>query len=224
MRTKDFKALDDNFAGAFKSARVHADLSQEAVAERMREYGFEMSQPVIGKIERAQRRVTIGEAEALSACVNISLSSLLAGPESLGLERARTELYRLRNDFKKAAMDFQEGQAALAILADGIDGAGKLEEHEREDLERLIMEQLENVLRELKHDNQAENQGRKLRDDMDWDDDEERGEELAKDSSTFYGRYYQAFGDDVSHDASGDGFFAVMAPSAESDEPRGAND
>jgi transcriptional regulator with XRE-family HTH domain len=235
MGNRDFKALDDKFAAAFKLARVDADLSQEAVADQMRALGFDMSQPVIGKIERAKRRVTIGEAQALASCVKVPVSTLLAGPESMRIDRALSELYRLRREFFTAAENFQGGQGALAILADGIDRAGELDEYDRARVEHDLLETLEDVLNELKRDNIAESKSRAIREDLDWEDQDPEvvnariqskldsaGTSFAPES--FIGRYYAKFGHEVSHLVEGAGFEAIFDAGSPASDTEDADD
>lgn len=210
LMAKDFRELDDKFAAAFRIARDQAELSQEAVADRMREFGFDMSQPVIGKIERGMRRVSIGEAEALSSAVGNSLSGLLAGPSYLKAEAAQAGLRGLRAGLKEAVNRFQSGQAALALFADGVQREGEIDAYTAETFEQAITETVEDVLQEVKHDNLAANAGRKLRDEMDMTDEEKTWLPRQYDPETYFGRYMAGVGDEVDQTPNGDAFAAIF--------------
>ncbi|MDO8338441.1 MAG: helix-turn-helix transcriptional regulator [Microcella sp.] len=71
-------AADQRFAAEVKKVRERRSMSQELVAELMRERGFRFHQATIYKIENGSRRVTVGEAEALSQVLGASLSFLIA--------------------------------------------------------------------------------------------------------------------------------------------------
>lgn len=196
---QDFKKLDDEFAGAFRLARDEAGLSQEAVAERMRGFGFDVSQPVIGKIERGQRRVSIGEAKALSACVSKSLSSLLLGPQNFVMERATQGLNQLRSSLKSAVNNFQSGQEMLAMVADSEAQKDELSPYFLDDLEHTIFEPVAEVLLELERDNEASNEAQRFRDGLDPLGEGESHEMQTGRFGDYLARYYEACGPGVDH-------------------------
>lgn len=121
----DPKTMDDKFAEAFRIARQAANLSQAEVAQQMRDYGYEMSQPVVGKIERGERRVTIGEGEALSSIVGVSTRVLLEGPARLRLDRGVEYLQQKARDLRDAIEHFQSAQQVLAMVLDNVEKDGK---------------------------------------------------------------------------------------------------
>jgi transcriptional regulator with XRE-family HTH domain len=219
MGQQDFKNLDDRFAAAFKVARDHAELSQEAIAERMRELGFDMSQPVIGKIERGQRKVSIGEAEALSSTVSQDLHSLLAGPQYMRLRRATAELDRLRTEVMQSIARFQSGQQAMALFADQLKGLGELGELDAEDVEYLMLEPIAEIVAELKKDNISANVARRHRDQLDQDVEAEhlvQSESRVREDS-YFNRYLSAFGDEVNLSVDGQAFGAIFGLDIEED-------
>lgn len=84
--------MDAAFAEALREARIGARLSQDDVAEQMTERGYEFHQTTIGKIERGNRRVTVGEAVELADIVGFPLALLVEkNPASLIARRAEIE-------------------------------------------------------------------------------------------------------------------------------------
>ncbi|MGV3733489.1 MAG: helix-turn-helix domain-containing protein [Microcella sp.] len=79
-------SADERFAEGLKLARESMGMTQEALALRMRERGFKFHQATIYKIESGFRRVTVGEAAALSRALSVSLPFLISGSD-------REELY-----------------------------------------------------------------------------------------------------------------------------------
>jgi|ERR1022692_3050725 transcriptional regulator with XRE-family HTH domain len=59
------------------AARGRVQLSQAAVAARMRELGFDWHQQTAGAIEKAKRRVTAGEIFGLAWALETSISALM---------------------------------------------------------------------------------------------------------------------------------------------------
>lgn len=80
---------DSYFASTFASARQILNLSQAEVVRRMRDLGFEnFHASTLGKIERGERGVSVGEAVALSNALGMDLTALLPLPvEKLALYR-----------------------------------------------------------------------------------------------------------------------------------------
>ncbi|WP_137771909.1 helix-turn-helix transcriptional regulator [Microbacterium sp. O] len=106
--------MDEKFAAAFKLARQASGLSQADVAKRMADFGFEMSQPVIGKIERGDRKVSIGEGEALSSILGVSTRTLLEGPTTWRLERGTAFVLERAAILMEDIERFESAQQALA--------------------------------------------------------------------------------------------------------------
>ena len=233
MGKRDYKGDDDRFASAFKFARVEAELSQESVAEQMRDLGFDMSQPVVGKIERGNRRVSIGEAEALASIVKTSLSALLAGPRFLRLEKAMNEMKRRRNDLIEAALRYQGGQQALAMLGDELRRDGDLDAYETEVLEDQLFESIHDVMDEVRRDNIGINLGRQIRDDLDEGDTDERGDTSSDeperivssaDGASFLSRFGDHFGDEVNHAVDYNAMVAILGDADEASSDGREND
>lgn len=106
---------DRKFAETFRLARIAAGKSQSDIATEAAGWGLDISQAVVGKIERGERRVTLGEAEVLSAILGESPRGLMRGPGGWRLDRgfefAREQEARL----KEAVERFQSAQVALAM-------------------------------------------------------------------------------------------------------------
>lgn len=68
--------VDENFGAALKREREHRNLSQQALARRMRDLGFAWHPSTVGKIETRSRGVSIGEALALAAAVEVPVERL----------------------------------------------------------------------------------------------------------------------------------------------------
>lgn len=190
--------MDDRFADAFKVARQAAGLSQSDVAERMQRYGYEMSQPVIGKIERGERKVTIGEGEALSWVVGYSTRTLLEGPTVVRLERG-VEFVRLKaREVGDAVERFQTAQQALATMLDRESDADhpstRFTRHEAAALLELTPAE---ILASYEKDVRAKMQSLRFRNELDGPAEEEPDQEdwLPKDS--YLGRYLESRGDSV---------------------------
>lgn len=67
-------------AANLKAAREHAGLSQEAVAQGMREMGYRFHQQTIGKIEAGDRDVGFHEAVALASVIGTTIHMLARPP------------------------------------------------------------------------------------------------------------------------------------------------
>lgn len=161
--------MDERFAEAFRLARQVAGLSQSEVAAQMADYGYEMAQPVIGKIERGERRVSIGEGEALSAIVGRSTRSLLEGPQTLQIELGAEHVRARRAALVEAVERFQSAQMALAQALDTTDDAGnhRWSIFTSNTAELLLQETPRDVLDEYEKDTRAAMAASRLRDQMD---------------------------------------------------------
>jgi transcriptional regulator with XRE-family HTH domain len=69
--------ISQRLAANLKVARETAGLSQEAVAQGMRETGYRFHQQTIGKIEAGDRIVSAEEASALASVIGTSIYMLL---------------------------------------------------------------------------------------------------------------------------------------------------
>jgi transcriptional regulator with XRE-family HTH domain len=168
--TDRFPQMDKQFAEGVREARQHAALSQEQVAEKMRELGFEMSQPVVGKIERGERKVTVGEAMALAEVLGVNVLSLVRGESVLRADKLLSRLRALRLETKQALRRYWSAQELVAWLYSDV--AKDVPALIGESLERDVLEPLEDIVTETKRDIQAESESRRLRDAMDREGDE----------------------------------------------------
>jgi len=90
------RGVDEMFVQALHAARLTSRLSQAEVARRAGALGFKVTQPVIGKIERGERRVTIGEGSVLARIFAEEGIGLGACPAPVAQEGAEAELLELR--------------------------------------------------------------------------------------------------------------------------------
>lgn len=178
-------------------------MSQDALSEKMRALGFDLSQATIGKIERGERRVTIGEAEGLAAALGKSTSALLAGSKWLDLDYAGQYLRQLRTDVARAVDRFQSAQQMFAMLVDSMERSdGEQPFIDRETLEAELFERPEEILRDLADDHRAEAESRRYRDSL-YSGESGSVEEsdqlpgLTGDAGGYFARYRELFGDEV---------------------------
>lgn len=76
------QSADEAFAVNLRQAREDAGLSQEAVAQEMRERGFRFHQTTVNKIETGERKVPVGEATELAAVLGIPLDTMLQSSDT----------------------------------------------------------------------------------------------------------------------------------------------
>jgi len=167
---RDFRGLDARFADGFREARIAAGLSQEKVADEMRALGFDMSQPVVGKLERGDRKVSIGEAEALASIVGVRLYQLEAGPSNVKLEHAVRHFDTLVQGVREAIDRFRSGQVALAMLADEI-GLENLAALDVETIAWNLDMSPADIVRSVELGHIEENVGRRAREDIEAGED-----------------------------------------------------
>lgn len=118
MRDQDDLPIDRSFGPRFLAARKEKGVSQEAVAEALTQRGIRLHVTAIGKIERGERRVSVGEASALASVLGYTLDSLIGGGGDLVthyalLDYARTVLQRQSHDYLTAMLN-------VAITADNL--------------------------------------------------------------------------------------------------------
>lgn len=107
------------FGASFRIARQRT-LSQEQVAEAMQVRGFDFHQATVYKIENGKRKVTVGEALALSDIVNVPLEVLTEDPDSptakaFAVEKMAERVYSLMGQMDRLA---SEGKLAQGLLLD----------------------------------------------------------------------------------------------------------
>jgi transcriptional regulator with XRE-family HTH domain len=83
MGTQDARHdLDKVFARRFRELREIAGVTQLAVAVQMQAAGHpNIHRSTVGKIENADRPVTVGEAVALARIIGVDVAGLLADPD-----------------------------------------------------------------------------------------------------------------------------------------------
>jgi transcriptional regulator with XRE-family HTH domain len=188
----DLSDVDEKFGPGLRAARESLQMKQDDLATKAQKYGVALSQATIGKIERGERRVTLGEAEALAQAVGHSALSLARGASEVTLDSQLRGLRKLRDQIKEAVMSFESGQQLIAMSSDYVDLTPGL----AEDRDHSIMESAEDVLEEYRKDRLAENAHRAHRDSLD-------GSPLSGDvrvgPQSLLKVYYEKFGDRVTH-------------------------
>lgn len=99
-----------------KSVRSDVGLSQKDVADEMSKRRFAFNASVIGKIERGERRVTVGEAAALADVLGTSVERLLDQRDELSKAYDRRD--RGRHDLSVAGDAYMQTLLRLAHTAD----------------------------------------------------------------------------------------------------------
>ena len=108
--------VDSEFGTTLKSVRRERDLSQDELATRVSALGYPMSQATIGKIERGERRVTVGEAVTLANVLGYTLDGLVGGGGDL------VTFYQLfdytQSLHRRQSQDYLKAMMNVAIAAD----------------------------------------------------------------------------------------------------------
>ncbi|MGV8883447.1 MAG: helix-turn-helix domain-containing protein [Rhodoglobus sp.] len=110
-------APDDTFASSFKTTRLAVGQSQEHVATAMSERGYSFHVTTIGKIERGDRKVTVGEAVTLADVLGVSLDTLLVGGQE-GLQVAYAAHSAERRQFDRQVQEYTLALLRVATAAD----------------------------------------------------------------------------------------------------------
>lgn len=148
----DPKRIDNGFGAALRNARTKEGMSQEELAGALFLNGSNISSATIGKIERGERKVTIGEACVIAATLKLPLDDLTTIPSSLTKEALSARLYRLRADLIDAVRDFEYGQQLTALLS------GTLEVVDQQELEYEVLESAEEVLELYRMEQSSDNE------------------------------------------------------------------
>jgi transcriptional regulator with XRE-family HTH domain len=113
--------ISQRLAANLKAAREAAGLSQEAVAQGMRDAGYRFYQQTIGKIEAGDRTVSAEELFALASVIGSSVY-MLARPaghtaEALRILSAARQVRRARDEARAVAIaaDRKHGDAVAAL-------------------------------------------------------------------------------------------------------------
>lgn len=116
MSSPENASTDSAFAAEFRRLRTDLRFSQEAVAEAMTSLGFGFHVTTVGKIERGDRKVTVGEAAALAGVLGVPLDALLDNRRQLG--QAYAEHKRSRDAFVEVLVHYIEAIVNVAAVAD----------------------------------------------------------------------------------------------------------
>lgn len=109
---------DTKFAVSLKNVRLMVGMSQAQIADAMKKRGFDFHQSTIGKIERGDRRASIGEAVALADVLRVTLPRLLGG--NTDLQSAYAREMAARDVFLDAALKYGRSMMEAAVLGDSI--------------------------------------------------------------------------------------------------------
>jgi transcriptional regulator with XRE-family HTH domain len=90
-RRCEYADTDRNVAANLRHFREQAGLSQDELAQRMNERGFEFTQTTIGKIESGQRPVKISEIVALGDTLGLFRWTYLMTEPRVGLQIAEMQ-------------------------------------------------------------------------------------------------------------------------------------
>lgn len=181
----DLQHIDRDFGKAVRARRIDRELSQEDLAQRVSARGYALSQATVGKIERGDRKVTIGEAEAIAAALATNVRELVLGPSYVTREILMSRLNTLRRELIDAVAAFDSGRALVAFEAVG------LSDYDRDWLRDSVLESAEEVIADYRKDVLVENEARRRRDEMD-------GPHKRSELGGLYGEYEAKFGDTVS--------------------------
>lgn len=78
----ELQHVDRDFGIAVRENRLRQGMHQEALSESVTRLGYPLSQATIGKIERGERKVTIGEALAIGDALALDLTWIIPKPNS----------------------------------------------------------------------------------------------------------------------------------------------
>ncbi|MGO2746738.1 helix-turn-helix domain-containing protein [Microbacterium sp.] len=116
MDAPNYSTVDANFGERFLTARKLKGLSQEAVVTGLISRGLTMHVTAIGKIERGERRVTVGEASALASVLGYTLDGLIGGGADLMMAYVLSD--RARDVYGRAWHDYLNALIDVAVAAD----------------------------------------------------------------------------------------------------------
>ena len=157
----ELEHIDQEFGPTVRLVRQERDMSQEELATAVAKLGYQLSQATIGKIERGDRKVTIGEAEAIARALDTSTTAFILGPSYITREILVDRLRSLRRELIEAMRTFESGQQLVAIES------RQLSDYDQEWLRDVVLESLEDIVEEYRKDKISENDARRQRDEMD---------------------------------------------------------
>lgn len=111
------KSLRDQTIGE-NIARIRGNLSQQALADLMRERGHDWTQATVWAVEKGRRPIRLAEAEVLAGILQVDISSLLELPTWIALLNAVDNLAQAENDLRDAAERYERSMYSVAYYAD----------------------------------------------------------------------------------------------------------
>lgn len=112
-------SIDAQFGTRFAVARKAAGVSQEAVVRVAEQQGVKLHLTAIGKIERGERRVTVGEALALATAIGYTLEGIVGAGESTLVTQGAL-LNMASNNLQRAVRDYSDALLNFAASADAL--------------------------------------------------------------------------------------------------------
>lgn len=159
----DLSRIDDEFGKALRIAREAKGVTQEELAEAVERMGIRLSQATIGKIERGDRKVTVGESHALARALRIHEGELARGVSATTALVLRDRLDALRAEAKDALHAFESAQALVEVQSKS------LPDTEQVALQDAVAETLEELIEDYRRDRQVDNEALLRRHELDGD-------------------------------------------------------
>lgn len=116
---------DHDIGAALAALRSAVDLSQQDIADGMREHGFRWAQPTVHSVEQGRRPLRLAEAVALARLLHVELGALVTTRHDVPLAGVRSAL--------EAEVDAatQQRQAANARIRDALGRLGAVKDLQR---------------------------------------------------------------------------------------------
>lgn len=191
-----FRDIDGAVGATVRAYRLDMGKSQEALAAEMTHRGFPMSQPTIGKIERGDRKVTLGEALAFADTLGIDPLALTRLSVDVPSDVLLRRIADGRANLKETLRGFEEMQYALTVEADDL-------AHVTSELEELLLEAVEDIVKEYRNETTEAVRQRRTNDDA--LAFEKFGVHPHRPTSGLVGKREQKFGDTVQDNMPGFG-------------------
>lgn len=142
-RREQHEWWEKTFGDKVRQWRRERNWSQEEVAERLRDQGFEMHQTTVAKIERGTRPLRVAEAAALAYIFAVPPLAIFEGrppegyPESikdlqLALEKQKASAGRLAHVLESTAKQYAVELALIHGIAQEMNRAAAEEQREQE--------------------------------------------------------------------------------------------
>ena len=113
--------IDRDFGDAVRTVRQARAMSQADLASQVEARGYAVSQATLGKIERGERRVTIGEAQAIANALQVELNDLVSGGANPMVAQAFGRVTTAGRDLSHAARAYALQMLELCLQADAAD-------------------------------------------------------------------------------------------------------